>query len=84
MKAKLYDQIKTLVEVQAGFSNEVISKGMLGTIVECYEHPEGYDVDLAIPNEKLVGGFRYENVIFHPNQFTIVSSTLKTSSSMAQ
>lgn len=78
MKAKLYDQIKTLVEVQAGFSNEVIAKGMLGTVIECYENPEGYAVDLAIPNKGLVGGFGYENVILYPNQFMIVGATSKS------
>ncbi|MBD2776321.1 hypothetical protein [Iningainema tapete] len=70
MKAK-YDQIKTLVEVQADFSDQIISKNTLGTVVECYENPEGYAVDLAIPNQKLVGGFEYVNVILSPDQFAL-------------
>lgn len=78
MKAKLYDQIKTSVEVQADFGNRVISKGTLGTVVECYENPEGYAVDLAISNERLVGGFEYENAILTPDQFAVVDTASKT------
>ena len=83
MKASLYNRIKTLVDVQADFSthetsekhNRVIPKGAVGTVVECYENPEGYAVDIAIPDERLVGGFFYENVILSPNQFEVVSTT---------
>lgn len=82
MKVSLYDQIKTLMDVQADFSthetsdkdNSVIPKGALGTIVECYENPEGYAVDIAIPDERLVGGFFYTNVILSPDQFEVVST----------
>ncbi len=82
MKVSLYDQIKTLVDVQADFSthetsnkdNSVIPEGALGTIVECYENPEGYAVDIAIPDERLVGGFFYTNVILSPDQFEVVST----------
>ncbi|MBN3899218.1 MAG: hypothetical protein HWQ41_29285 [Nostoc sp. NOS(2021)] len=63
MKAKVYDQIKTLVEVQPDFADQMIPKNTLGTIVECYENPEGYAVDIAIPNQKLVGSYEYVNVI---------------------
>ena len=78
MKAKLYAQIRTLVEVEADFCNQVIPKETLGTVVECYENPEGYAVDLTIPNERLVGGFKYENVILSPDQFAIVDTASKT------
>lgn len=78
MKAELYNQIKMLVEVKADFSNRFISKGILGMVVECYEDPEGYAVDLAIPNEKLLGGFEYENVILSPDQFAVVDTASKT------
>jgi len=45
--------------------------------VECYEHPlEGYSVDLAIPDERWVSGFDYENVILYPDQFEVVSPAL--------
>lgn len=49
----------------------------MGTIVECYENPEVYAMDLAIPNERLVGGFEYENVILSPKQFVVVDTASK-------
>ncbi len=84
MKVSLYDQIKTLMDVQADFStqemsdkdNSVIPKGAVGTVVECYENPEGYAVDIAIPDERLVGGFFYTNVILSPDQFEVVSTEM--------
>jgi hypothetical protein len=84
MKVSPYDQIKTLVDVPADFStqetsdkdNSVIPKGALGTVVECYENPEGYAVDIAIPDERLVGGFFYTNVILSPDQFEVVSTEM--------
>ena len=72
MKAKLHDQIQTLIELQADFSNLTIPKGTLGTIIECYSSPEeGYAIDLAIPNPSLIGGLTYENVILKPDQFMV-------------
>lgn len=73
-----YDQIKTSVEVQADFGNQIIPKGTLGTVVECYENPEAYAVDIAIPNEKMIGGFEYENIILSPEQFAVVDTVLPT------
>lgn len=84
MKAKLYDTIQTLIDVPADFDERIIPKNTQGTIVECYEDPEGYAVDLAIPNSHLVGGFEYENVVLTPEQFMVISyvnSVEKTSSS---
>lgn len=75
MKANLYDEIKTLVEIQDEFSNQIIPKNTLGTVVECYENPEGYAVDLAIPNANLIGDFEYFNVILHPEQFLLVETS---------
>ena len=82
MKVSLYDQIKILVDVKADFSthetsdedNSAIPKGTLGTVVECYKNPEGYAVDIAIPDERLVGGFFYTNVILIADQFEVVST----------
>jgi len=84
VKAKLYDQIKTLVEIQTDFGNRVIPEGTLGTVVECYENPEGYAVDLAIPNQKLVGGCEYENTILSPDQFIVIDIASKTLNVSAQ
>ncbi|MHC5597369.1 MAG: hypothetical protein ACYTXC_15750 [Nostoc sp.] len=74
MKAKLYDQIKTLAQVQPDFADQIIPKNTLGTIVECYENPEGYAVDIAIPNQKLIGSYEYVNVILTADQFVLVNT----------
>ena len=53
----------------------MIPKGTRGTVVERYEWPkEGYSIDLAIPDDTLVGGFRYENMVLLPEQFTVQKS----------
>jgi AbrB-like transcriptional regulator len=77
VKPQIYNKVRTSVGIQADFSERDIPKGTIGTIVECYENPEGYAVDLAIPDKKLVGGFDYENVILEPNQFEVISVSSK-------
>jgi hypothetical protein len=66
--------MKTLVPIEADFSNAEIPAGTEGTVVECYSSPEGYAVDLAIPDDSLVGGFRYENVILKPDRFVVITA----------
>lgn len=78
MKAKRYDGITTLVDIQANFGKRLIPKGTEGSIVECYKNPEGYAVDLAIPDESSVTGYDYENVILYPEQFTVSSPIIET------
>lgn len=53
---------------------KTLPHGTVGTVVECYENPEGYAVDLATPDTGLVGGFSYNNVILYPEQFEVVDS----------
>lgn len=73
MKANLYDFVKTSTQVQSDFKPEtLIPAGAIGTVVECYTQPEGYAVDLAIPNEQLVGGYEYHNVVLLPQQFVVI------------
>lgn len=74
MKANLYDGIVTLVDISLDLSKRIIPKETLGTIVECYENPEGYSVDLAIPDSRWVGGYDYENIILVPEQFIVINS----------
>lgn len=69
------DRIRTTIDLEADFSDARIPAGTMGTIVECYPDPEGYAADLAIPDDSLVGGFRYENVILKPGQFEVVANT---------
>jgi arsenate reductase (thioredoxin) len=73
MKATTDDEIRTLVDVTADFSDRVIPSGTRGVIVEAYDSPvEGYAVDLAIPDDDLVGGYAYENVVLFPDQFVVI------------
>jgi hypothetical protein len=65
--------IETLEAIQGEFSDRLIPQGTSGIILEAYQDPECYAIDLAIPDTTLAGGFAYENVILFPNQFKIVS-----------
>ncbi|MEA5510611.1 hypothetical protein VB715_12630 [Crocosphaera sp. UHCC 0190] len=78
MKAKLYDGIITLVDIKTNSARNVIPKGTQGSIVECYENPEGYAVDLAIPDNSLITDYDYENVILYPEQFRVINSINET------
>ena len=62
----------------------IIPKNTMGTVVECYENPEGYAVDLAIPNSQLVGDFEYVNVILNPGQFALVDTVSRSVSIVTQ
>ena len=71
-KASVDDIVELVVDVPSDFSDGVIPRGTRGTLVERYEQPkEGYSIDLAIPDDALVGGFRYENVVLLPEQFAV-------------
>lgn len=74
MKAKINDSIQTLIDISAEFSELIIPKGTIGAVVECYNNPEGYAVDLMIINPEIIGGFTYENVILSPEQFIVITS----------
>lgn len=74
MKAKIDDQIETLIELQAEFSDRIIPAGAIGTVIECYASPkEGYAVDISLPNQSLIGETGYENMILYPDQFRVIS-----------
>ena len=72
MPLPTYTLVKTLVAVTSGFSGRIIPQGTEGTVVEQYANPEGYAVDLALPDASLVGGYDYENVVLEPFQFEVV------------
>lgn len=72
-KVELLDTILTIVDVESDFSDQIIPAGSLGTVVECYEPPPCYAVDLVMPDETLVGGVAYSNVILTPAQFLVLS-----------
>ena len=74
-KASVDDIVELVVDVLSDFSDGTIPKGTRGTVVERYEQPkEGYSIDLAIPDDTLVDGFRYENVVLSPEQFMVQRS----------
>ncbi len=72
---RVNSKVQTVVEVESDFSDRIIPKGNIGMVVECYEHPEGYAVDIPIPDESAVGGFTYENVILTPEQCVVLNET---------
>lgn len=47
------------------------------TVVESYKNPEGYAVDLDIPNQRLVEDSEYDNILLHPNQIYYYRRHLK-------
>ena len=74
-KASVDDIVELVVDVSSDFSDSMIPKGTHGTVVERYEQPrEGYSIDLAIPDDTMIGGFRYENVVLLPEQFIVQQS----------
>ena len=80
MKAKLYNQIRTFVPVPSKFREATMyPPRMVGTIVECYAHPEAYVVDLAIPSARAINSVIYDNVHLEPHQFELVTTRSPTS-----
>ncbi len=71
MNVRVNDSIRTVVEVVSDFSDRVIPAGTSGRVVDCYDDPLAYAVDLAIPDDRLVGGYSYENVILRLEQFIL-------------
>lgn len=71
-KASVDDIIELVVDVPSDFSNGILPKGTRGIVVERYALPkEGYAVDLMIPDDTLVPGFRHENVVLLSEQFIV-------------
>lgn len=74
-KASVNEIVTLVADVPSDFSGAMIPRGTRGTVMERYEQPkEGYSIDLAIPDDPLVGGFRYENVVLLPEQFIVQRS----------
>jgi hypothetical protein len=68
-------EIRTLEDVTSDFSDRILPRGTLGTVVERYTDPyEAYAVDLRVPDPTLVGGYGFENVILRPEQFEFVET----------
>jgi hypothetical protein len=70
---KVNDAVRTTEPVPSDFTDGLVyPAGTLGGIVEVWHDPERYCVDLAVPDDTLVGGSRYDNVVLRPAQFTVV------------
>jgi hypothetical protein len=74
----MYDVIRTLEDVESEYRERTVPAGTEGTVVEIYQDPEGYAVDLAIPCSSLSGGCDYENVVLKPDQFVLIESSEET------
>lgn len=72
---QIHTKIQTRVDIESDFSDRMIPKGSIGMVVECYEHPVGYAVDIPIPDENLASHLTYENVILTPDQFVVLNET---------
>ena len=75
MKAKVDDSIRTTVAVSSNRKNTrhpIIPAGTSGTIVESYEQPEEYAVDVALLDDAFVGGYAYDNITLSPEQFIVL------------
>ena len=71
MKAKVNDKIITIINMKSEFSDRLIPSGTEGIVIECFDNPEMYYVDLMIPENDLVGDFSWENLSLTPEQFTV-------------
>lgn len=72
MKAKEYDGVRLLAELQGDFG-EHVPQGTEGAVIEVFTNPEGYMIDVAIPDDSKDGGYRYDCVTVHPDQFDVIS-----------
>ncbi len=72
---RINTKIQTRIDIDSDFSDRMIPQGSIGLVVECYEHPVGYAVDIPIPDERLSSHFTYENVIVTPEQFIVLNET---------
>jgi hypothetical protein len=57
------DRVRTTVVVKSEFSTRLYPVNTEGTVVECYEDPDSYAVDLAVPDDTFVGGYAYDNLV---------------------
>ena len=70
----VYDGVRTLVDVVSNFPPaRTVPAGTEGTVVECYRDPEGYVVDLSIPDDSVVGGVDFDTATLRRDQFELVS-----------
>lgn len=76
LKASVHSLIRTVTEVKSDFSDTVYPTGTRGTIVEAYQDPEMYYVDLAIPDDESVTGWTYDHVTLSSHQFEVLHDSV--------
>ncbi|KYC39925.1 hypothetical protein WA1_28590 [Scytonema hofmannii PCC 7110] len=81
MRPKL---LKHPLKVQADFNDKIIPENTVGTVVECYENPEGYAVDIALSNQALVGDLEYLNVLLSPDEFVLIDTATQPLNAIIQ
>lgn len=64
--------VRLLEDVSSEIWDCLIPKGTEGVVVGYDDNPEGYAVDVAIPNDQLVGSFEYYYIILFPAQFEVL------------
>jgi hypothetical protein len=74
MQAMTDSTIKTIVEIQGEHLSQVIPVGTEGTIIECYENPEAYAVDIELPDPENDDEFLYDNLYLCPKQFEVIKT----------
>jgi|UPI00037C52F8 hypothetical protein len=72
MKAAIDDLVELVEDAESDFSEDIIPLGTGGVVVECYSDPEGYAVEVAIPDASLVGSHCYDLVQLTPEQFKVL------------
>ncbi|MGB7412826.1 MAG: hypothetical protein WA902_01325 [Thermosynechococcaceae cyanobacterium] len=78
MKNQLkHQKIETIENIQGEFTHRMIPQGTLGIILESYQNPESYAIDLALPDNTLPSGFAYENVVLFSHQFKVVGAVTR-------
>lgn len=70
MKAKEYDQVRTLVDVKSGSSDATLSAGTVGTVVDApgEGEPEVYSVDVGEEGS-------YDHIELEPDQFEVIEAS---------
>lgn len=71
MKAKLYDMIELLVEIESD-NHTIIPSGTHGAIIDIFDDPEGYTAEFTVPNITEATGDEYLIATIFPNQFRVV------------
>jgi hypothetical protein len=68
---ELYDRVRTLVDLET-LHHGRLDAGREGHIVDVFNAPGEYAIDIEIPAPELVGGLTYENVALGPDQFVVI------------